>query len=192
ILKSSSFSALAIEDALLRPEEQPKNIVIHPLPKDRKDVAELISSILSMAHGEISGIGGFLYLYQIAEHLMELHFAELVQSALRQSLPAWKLKKKLTEATSESARLRQIARRASDNGANMLVFDSLGTACNDLLKSCDAERDADSNTWIDSMYGVRNLLVHNHLSIIRSNSSSKLEQINSLLHRAMLEMIFKY
>lgn len=173
-------------------EEQAKNLGIYPLSNSCKPVANLLSSILSMAHREFSGVGGFLYLYQFSEYLMEVNFSSAVTEISGKSLPAWKLKKKLSEVTSESYRLRSVARQARENGATMAIFDALGDECRLFLRACGVEQEDENKMWIDWVYAVRNLLVHNHLSVLRSGVSAKLERINILLHRATLELVFHY
>lgn len=183
---------LSIENSLLNEGVEKNNLKTFRLSLACSDVEELIVSILSMAHKEIFGVGGFLYLYQLAEHLMEVNFSERVKQISNESLPAWKVKKKLNEATSEAFRLREIARRATENGAHALIFDALGVACHAFIKSCAPGESDEVKNWMDEVYAVRNILVHNHLSVLRAKASADLEKINILLHRAMLELLFEY
>ena len=162
------------------------------LPDSCKSIDNLLGSIFDLAHKELFGVGGFLYLYQVAEYLMEINFSEKVLDISNQGNPAWKLKRKLGEVASEAFRLRDIARRAAENAAHTLVFDKLGVACQDFIKICLPSEESGDKTWIDSVYAVRNLLVHNHLAILREGASFRLEKINSLLHMAVLELIFCY
>lgn len=156
------------------------------------DVEHLLTSVISMAHQEFSGLGGFLYLYQVIEYLMEITFSDEVYDVSRQKLPAWKLKKKLVDASSESIRLRKIAHRVAENGASVGIFDVLGAVCRRFISCCAPDAEIDSMTWIDSVYRVRNILVHNHLSVMRSGAAAQLGDINGLLHRAALELIFHH
>ncbi|MER5170665.1 hypothetical protein [Thioclava kandeliae] len=169
-----------------------RHVEILHLPKHCSDIDQLLCSILDLAVDELSGIGGFLYLYQVAEHLMEVSFSNSVREISHQGLPAWKLKKKLTDVSSEIYRLREVARQAQINGAKAEIFDDLRDECISFLDMCQASHQEDSNTWIDKVYGARNILIHNHLSVLRSGANSKLESVNKLLYRAILELIFHY
>lgn len=171
------------------PSNATNKINIHRLPEASRNVGALLSSVLSMAHGELSGIGGFLYLYQIAEHLTEVKFASLVKETSGLSLPPWKLKEKLSDITSERYRLKKIAHSAGECGANMAIFDTLGDECKSFLRATNVLPEEKNKTWIEWVYDVRNLIVHNHLAILRAGTSNRLEKINSLLHRSALELI---
>lgn len=190
VLQSARRAALQIDEQNNVARDHVKNLKTYRISKSCGDVEHLLTSVISMAHQEFSGLGGFLYLYQVVEHLMEITFSDAVYEASRQRLPAWKLKRKLTDASSETFRLRKIAGRAAENGASVLIFDILGDACRRFIASCDSDAETNSMTWIDSVYRVRNILVHNHLSVMRSGSASQLGEVNALLHRAVLELIF--
>ncbi|EEX16948.1 hypothetical protein CSE45_4423 [Citreicella sp. SE45] len=168
------------------------HIDIWRLPKHCSDIDKLLCDILDLALDELTGIGGFLYLYQVAEHLMEVNFSIAVHEISREGLPAWKLKKKLAEATSERYRLRKVAHQAQGNGAEAKIFDDLRIECTKFLNICQVPQEEDSHTWIDKVYSARNTLIHNHLSVLRSGANSQLESVNSLLYRAILELIFHY
>lgn len=165
--------------------------IVH-LPKHCGDIDHLLCNILDLALDELSGVGGFLYLYQVAEHLMEVNFSSAVQEISRESLPAWKLKRKLSEATSERYRLRKVAHQAQKNGAKTTIFDDLQVECTKFLKTCQTPQEEDSKTWIDQVYNTRNILIHNHLAVLRSGANSQLKIVNTLLYRAVLELIFHY
>jgi hypothetical protein len=168
------------------------HIDIRSLPKHCSGIDQLLCNIFSLALDELSGIGGFLYLYQVAEHLMEVNFSSAVREVSCEGLPAWKLKKKLAEITSEKYRLRKVAHQAQNNGAKAKIFDELRDECIEFLKMCQVPEEEGGNTWIDKVYSARNVLIHNHLSVLRSGANSKLEAVNTLLYRAILELIFHY
>lgn len=168
------------------------HIDILRLPEHCNDIDQLLCDILDLALDELTGIGGFLYLYQVAEHLMEVNFSSAVHKISREGLPAWKLKKKLAEATSERYRLRKVAHQAQEKGAEARIFDELRDECINFLNKCQIDQSEDSHTWIDEVYNARNTLIHNHLSVLRSGANSQLETVNNLLYRAILELIFHY
>lgn len=191
IFLANAKRALAVENNIIGNRER-SYIETYKIPKACKSVDNLLVDILSRAHQEFSGVGGFMYMYQVAEHLMEVNFSDLVRKASQEDLPAWKLKKKLTEAASEIGRLRKIAHIANQNRANSLIFDVLKEQCDIFIRSCDVQDDEGEKNWIDLVYYVRNIIVHNHMAIIRSGSSYLLENINAALHRAVIELIFCY
>lgn len=195
IFYENSKNALVKEEEFFSSDSQSKNIKTYFVSKSCKDVDRLLISLVTMAHKDMTGVGGFLYLFQIYEYMMEVSFSEAVAELSKKQLKAWSLKKKLNEAAAESVRLRKIANKASDAGASSLIFDALGRQCFEFVKCCgevSKEDGYDDKMWIEWVYKVRNLAVHNHLGVLRCGAHSSFSSVNALLHLAVIEMLLFY
>jgi hypothetical protein len=169
-----------------------KDIHVSKLPKTCANVEILIQEVLAMATQEMTGVGGFLCLYQVLEYLMEDMFSVMVYGASQSNTSAWKLKSDLSEATSESKRLRKIAERAQKNGANPKLFDELKEMCKLFLGDCKLDVEPKEKIWIDYVYACRNTLIHNQLLAHRVGAFKHILPLNICMRRAVLELSFSY
>lgn len=195
VFHENSKQALIKENEFITVNSQRKNIKTLFISKRCKDVDQLLISLVTMAHKDMTGVGGFLYLFQIYEYMMEVSFSEAVADLSKRRLKAWNLKNKLNEAATESVRLRKIASKASDAGASSSIFDALGRQCFEFVKCCgevSENDDYNNKVWIEWVYKVRNLSVHNHLGVLRCGAHSSFSSVNALLHLAVIEMLFFY
>lgn len=153
---------------------------------------EVLLHIYHKSLKNIYDVSSFLTIYQILELVMEHMLERKIQAINFDGIKSWDLKDKLNNITSEKKRLIWIGQCVEDNGGNREIFNNLKSDIYIFLDTLGFKDEVENKGWIEHVYKLRNVIVHNQLAIYRKRIENDIYKINSKFLEAVSEIIDCY
>lgn len=155
-----------------------------------RDEATVFFSLIAQSDVDRRGLGGFLLAYQVMEFCIGAIFSWGVRSLAGKDVSSWTMKRRLSAISTERYRLNILDGFCLGPGVNRGHFDALAEKCGELLDRTKVPKPA-SKSWQSQLYKLRNLLVHDHVKLIKAHDF-KLDDVNRLLRDACFELLFHF
>jgi hypothetical protein len=135
----------------------------------------------------------FLILYQLFEVLIErvylLNIDEVLSDRLITADP-WKLREKLHATTEEKSRLNQVLNMSP--GGHAAFPATVKSNCAQFIQKVTSEQFDSSKSWIEHLYKVRNLIVHQQPRVWKASAGAELSDICEHLFLACGDILGNY
>lgn len=178
-----------ISQTLRMSPEYHKHLNVRRPSADLLDVLPILTGLIIDADFDNSSLGGFLKYYQTFEICFEKIYSAGVDALVALKLRPYAAKKKLDSLTSDRSRLGILASDCLSPARINERFETLGSCCLGLLTEACA--DTQPQDWAQRLYLVRNLMVHEHIRILKV-SREKVDSVNDALRSACCEIIANF
>lgn len=201
MIQANGYFLYPEKDELNQPEAAPEfdeKIKLKPLAEPLLSECPELLWIISSAKREESLSAKFLTLYQVIEHFISRVFhkymEEISKSSAFENNP-WLLREKITDVVAEKWRLNRLQSCFLKKGYDAEIFNECTKRCDNLLVSL-GEVNPEENTstsWSNSLYKVRNILIHRQVSLFSKKDIRKgLGEVCEILFDVCFEILAHY